>query len=115
VKRSRGEISADGIEDYVDYAVSSYTKEFLLSLSSMERRQLQLVEQAMRRIRDGSYGFCEECSEKIGKKRLEAVPWARHCIRCQEMEEKGLLPYMTLRESAFGARAAKQGSDDDDL
>lgn len=87
----------DGIEDYVDYAVSSYTKEFLLSLSDMERRQLHLVERALQRLKEGTFGVCQECGEDINEKRLEAVPWARHCIRCQELEEQGLLPYLQFR------------------
>lgn len=87
----------DGIEDYVDYAVSSYTKEFLLSLSDLERRQLHLVERALRRLEEGDFGVCQECGEEINEKRLEAVPWARHCIRCQELEEQGLLPYLQFR------------------
>ena len=90
--------SGDGIEDYVDYAVSSYTKEFLLSLSDLERRQLLLVEGALRRIQGGSFGLCDECGERIGEKRLVAVPWARHCIRCQNLEEQGLLSYRSSGE-----------------
>ena len=78
--------------DLIDYAVNSYDKDFLLSLSSLERKELHLIEEAMARIIDGSYGTCQECGEAISPKRLEAVPWARHCLKCQELEEQGLLP-----------------------
>jgi len=71
---------------------NSYDKDFLLSLSSLERKELHLIEEAMARIIDGSYGTCQECGEAISPKRLEAVPWARHCLKCQELEEQGLLP-----------------------
>jgi DnaK suppressor protein len=81
----------DGTEDYIDYAVSSYSRDFMLSLTEMERRQLTLVEEALRRIEQREYGRCLNCSQEIPEKRLEVEPWARHCIRCQELEEQGLL------------------------
>ncbi len=82
----------NGTEDYIDYAVSSYAKEFLLSLSEMDRKQLLLVQEALRRIDRGEYGLCLQCGQEIPRKRLEVVPWVRHCVRCQELEEQGLLP-----------------------
>jgi DnaK suppressor protein len=91
LKRSRN-VKGDGAEDYADYAFSSYTKEFLLSLSGMERAELLQVEEALKRTHTGDYGICLECGEKIGDKRLTAVPWADYCISCKELEEQGLLP-----------------------
>lgn len=78
-------------KDYIDYAVSSYTKEFLYSLSDLERRQLLTVERALEAIEDGSYGTCAECGEEIEEKRLNAVPWATYCLACQELADRGLL------------------------
>ncbi len=83
--------STDGTEDYIDYAVSSYTKEFMLSLSELDRKQIGKIEEAIARIDRGEYGLCSHCGEEIAIKRLEVAPWAILCIRCQEMEEKGLL------------------------
>lgn len=88
---SRREID-NGTEDYIDYAVNSYAKEFLLSLSEMDRKQILLVQDALRRIDRGEYGLCLQCGQEILRKRLEVAPWARHCVRCQELEERGLLP-----------------------
>lgn len=82
----------NGTEDYIDYAVNSYAKEFLLSLTELDRKQLLLVEEALRRIDRGEFGRCQQCGEEINRKRLEVAPWARHCVRCQELEEQGLLP-----------------------
>jgi len=81
----------DGTEDYIDYAVSSYSRDFMLSLTEMERRQLTLVEEALKRIERRQFGNCLSCGQAIPEKRLEVEPWARHCIRCQELEERGLL------------------------
>ena len=92
---SKGDSQAEldnGTEDYVDYAVNSYAREFLLSLTEMDRKHLLFVEEALNRIDRGEYGYCQQCGEDINLKRLEVQPWARHCVRCQELEEKGLLP-----------------------
>ena len=79
---------SEGGEDYVDDAVTSYTREFLLSLSGFERRQLALVEDALARIEDGTYGECQMCGEGVPVARLKAIPWARYCVSCQEVVEK---------------------------
>ena len=77
--------------DIADRAASSYTKEFLFSQSNNDRQLLQMVESALQRLREGSFGECVNCGNEINPKRLEAVPWTRYCIECQEKLEKGLL------------------------
>jgi RNA polymerase-binding protein DksA len=81
----------DGTEDYIDYAVSSYAKEFMLSLTEIDRKQLRLVEEALRRIEKREYGSCQNCGTTIPPQRLEVAPWAVYCVRCQELDEQGLL------------------------
>ena len=78
-------------QDVADMAVESYTKEFMFGKSSGDRFILQLISEALDRIRDKSYGDCVNCSNPIQPKRLEAVPWTRHCLKCQGLLEKGLL------------------------
>ncbi|MEJ2008245.1 MAG: TraR/DksA family transcriptional regulator [Acidobacteriota bacterium] len=78
-------------QDVADRAANSYTKEFLFHQSNDNRRILHLIADALKRVDNGSYGHCVECQHDVQKKRLEAVPWARHCIDCQEKQEKGLL------------------------
>jgi len=85
------EADEDGAQDVADKAANSYTKEFLFSLSSTERDMLQLVDEALVRIGSKNFGTCVSCEEELEKKRLEAVPWAKHCISCQEKQEQGLL------------------------
>jgi DnaK suppressor protein len=77
----------DAIQDIADQAASAYTKEFLLSLGDAERRLLREVDAALEKMRQNTYGLCEKCGEEIGEKRLEALPFARYCIACQEEEE----------------------------
>jgi len=81
----------DTAQDIADRASSSYTKEFLFHQSSNERQTLQMVESALSRIREGTFGECINCGNEINPKRLEAVPWTRYCIECQEKLEQGLL------------------------
>jgi DnaK suppressor protein len=82
------EVEAGIAQDVVDKAESSYTKEFLFSLSDSEREQLFMIDDALRRIEKGEYGLCQMCHKEISKKRLEVVPWAPFCIECQEKEEQ---------------------------
>jgi DnaK suppressor protein len=85
------EADEDSTQDIADKAANSYTKEFLFSQSSNERFILQLVNEALGRVEKGTFGYCISCDNEIQQKRLEAVPWTRHCISCQEMQEQGLL------------------------
>ena len=78
-------------QDIADKAANSYNKEFLFHQSNNDRRLLQMVEGALARIREGNFGECISCGQEINPKRLEAVPWTRHCIECQEKLEKGIL------------------------
>jgi DnaK suppressor protein len=75
-------------QDEGDKAESSYTKEFLLSLSDSERKKLQLIDEALQRIKENTYGKCKMCGKDIGMKRLRVVPWTSHCINCQEKAEE---------------------------
>ena len=50
-----------------------------------------LVDEALLRVEDKEYGDCQNCEEPINPKRLAAIPWARYCLNCQELVEKGLL------------------------
>ena len=78
----------DSIKDLGDQANTAYTREFFFELGNGDRRLLRDVVSALRRIDDGSYGTCERCGEAIPEKRLEAVPFARHCITCQRLLEE---------------------------
>jgi len=85
------EADGEATQDIADKAANSYTKEFLFSLSNTERDLLHLVDDALARIEGHRFGVCASCSEDMNLKRLEAVPWARLCLACQEKQESGLL------------------------
>lgn len=78
-------------QDITDMAVESYTRDFLFGKSAGDRQILRNIEDALGRIGAGTYGFCANCDDEISPRRLEAVPWAALCVKCQELTEKGLL------------------------
>lgn len=85
------ESADDGTEDIVDRANNAYNRELMFSLSDAERTTLLQIENALHRMDEGTYGRCANCGQTINVLRLEAVPWARFCVDCQELAEKGLL------------------------
>ena len=82
------EMESNVAQDLVDKAETSYTKEFLLSLSDGERNQLMLIDEALKRLERGDFGVCQLCQKDIGAKRLAAIPWTPLCIDCQEKAEE---------------------------
>ena len=89
--RAGQESADDGTEDIVDRANNAYNRELMFSLSDGERNTLLQIENALRRMDEGSYGRCANCGQNIAMARLEALPWARFCVDCQELAEKGVL------------------------
>ena len=81
----------DPTVDLADKAANSYTKEFLFGMTNSDRTTLAMIDAALKRIRKNDYGVCENCQEEMLPKRLDAVPWAKHCINCQQKMEQGLL------------------------
>lgn len=79
----------DPTVDLADKAANSYTKEFLFGQTNTDRRILALIDEALKRIKKEEYGNCGVCQEELQQKRLEAVPWAKNCISCQEKIEQG--------------------------
>ena len=85
------ERDAEATQDPADMAANAYTKELLMSMSTNDRQLLESIDSALYRIEEGEYGYCDNCGEPIQEKRLEAVPWAHHCVKCQELNERGML------------------------
>jgi len=74
-----------------DVGTDSYEIENILGLMDSERKLLMEIEDALARIENGTYGICEANGEPIPKGRLDAIPWARYCVGCATLLEKGLL------------------------
>ena len=75
-------------EDSAEQAANAYSKEFVFHQTGSERARLSLVNRALTRIESPEFGSCESCEKTIERKRLDAVPWARYCRVCQELEEE---------------------------
>ena len=74
--------------DAMDQAALEYEKQAALHKASVDRQLRKNVMQALERIRQGTYGECVNCGGEIEPKRLEALPFARYCIKCQEEMER---------------------------
>jgi DnaK suppressor protein len=92
-KLKENDLSIDDSEtpDPVDLAVRNYSKNVMLAVSENDSRQIILINEALERIEDEEYGSCQNCEKEINPKRLDAIPWARYCLNCQELVEQGLL------------------------
>jgi DnaK suppressor protein len=78
----------DSIKDLGDQANTAYTREFFFELGNGNHKLMRDVVNALQKIDSGAFGECERCGETIGDKRLEALPFARHCIDCQRLVEE---------------------------
>ena len=67
-----------------DQAQYSLTEAVSLRLNGLEYTQLRQIQEALDRLQLGEYGICLSCEEPIPGKRLQALPWARFCVPCQE-------------------------------
>jgi DnaK suppressor protein len=76
------------IGDEGDRADTERTHEVSVLLSLRDREKLLALEEAMEKLREGTYGVCEDCADEIGAGRLKAMPLARLCVTCQTRAEK---------------------------
>ena len=72
-------------KDEGDRANTSLAREIDLAQKSRDRALLTSVDAALKRISEGTFGNCLNWGQEINTKRLEAIPWVRHCITCQEL------------------------------
>jgi len=85
-QESREQKRASG--DIYDIASDERERELSLTLGDRDRKKLSEIELALERIQDGSYGYCEDCGEPVGEKRLEVLPFTRVCVECKSKYER---------------------------
>jgi DnaK suppressor protein len=93
--------------DVVDVALDASQDEISSQLAEVESRELANIENALERMREGSYGLCEACSKPIPLARLQALPYATQCIECQRKSERRGVNQWT---PTFEDRAADEDS-----
>jgi len=86
--RNREDIAIEKTPDAIDEVQLAGERELAIRNLDRESALLRNVRLALGRIEDGSYGTCLHCEEEIKPKRLDAVPWAKYCIRCQEAADR---------------------------
>ena len=74
----------DTPSDEGDLSQQSHEEWIFLNRNSLEIKLLREVQRALRRVEEGTFGICPRCEEPISAKRLDAIPWARYCVTCQE-------------------------------
>ena len=78
----------EAIADMYDLADDERERQFSILLCNRDREKLALIDEALERIAEGTYGICEECGAKIAEGRIKVMPFARYCIACQSRIEK---------------------------
>jgi len=73
--------------DPADQAASEYERQARIHKAAGAQQTLRTLKQALERLQQGTFGECAECGGDIEPKRLDAVPWARYCVKCQEARE----------------------------
>jgi len=86
--RNRDDIAIEKTPDALDEVQLAGERELAIRNLDRESNLLRNVRSALGRIADGSYGICMHCEEDIKPKRLDAVPWTKYCIRCQEAADR---------------------------
>jgi RNA polymerase-binding transcription factor len=76
------------VKDAEEQSMEDFVLGMDFALMEMESATLKKIDEALRRLEEGTYGVCEECGEKINEARLKALPFASTCVQCQERREE---------------------------
>lgn len=109
LRKQRSDLSSMPIH-MADIGTDNYEQSLSLELMDSERKVITEIDYALKRIEEGTYGICEIGGELIPKQRLEAIPWAKFCIGCAGLLEKGVMK----REDLFKKYDYAPGIDDGD-
>ena len=101
-------LGAEATQDNADRCVLSLSKESLFERSSQRRTVLRLIEAALGRIADGSFGKCVGCGDEIQDQRLQALPWTQFCLRCQSQLEEKIGASLSTRTPKLATATARR-------
>lgn len=111
LNRSQRESSGD-LSSYsfhmADQGTDNFDREFAANLLSSEQDVLYEIDEALRRIEQGTYGVCETTGQAIEKERLKVLPFARHCVAAQQEIERGKPRFRPFRRSSIQSLEAQQ-------
>jgi DnaK suppressor protein len=88
VFQDRSELTIENSADVLDTIRMATDRDVLVQRMNISAQMLNDVREALERLDKGEYGVCEDCEESIPPRRLDAIPWARLCIKCQEARDQ---------------------------
>ncbi|MBK5095332.1 MAG: TraR/DksA family transcriptional regulator [Deltaproteobacteria bacterium] len=91
IARKSKETAVSGVSDIgdiLDSVSEERTRELYMIFIDREKQKLKQIDDALDRIEEKTYGFCEECGVKIPRPRLKVVPFAKYCVECKEAIER---------------------------
>lgn len=86
--QDRSELAVENSADVIDTIRMATDRDVLVQRMNISARVLSEVRKAIAALDDGEYGTCEDCEEPIAARRLDAIPWARVCVKCQEARDR---------------------------
>ena len=107
-KDYRSEI--DAVLDEGDKALSDLAEETGFTLVDLRRDTLEKIDQALKKLEEGTYGICEDCGNDISEPRLKALPFAVHCVECKQRREE--LEQIEKERDRFGAPSPSESGDE---
>lgn len=97
--------TVEPVPDSIDEWVFANDRDLALAMLDRNTVLLRQVVRALDRVARGTYGVCQECEEPISKRRLDALPWAAFCLRCQEEADNRRTPEAVSRSMALSDAA----------
>src|SRR5579872_1616572 len=86
--QDRSGLAIENSADMLDTIRMVTDRDVLVHSMNINARTLSDVREALARFSKGEYGVCEDCEESISPRRLQAIPWARTCVKCQEARDR---------------------------
>jgi len=112
--KTESDVLKHEIGDIYDIASNERERELSLTFGDRDREKLSEIEDALERIKVGSYGACEECGEPIAEKRLKALPFTRVCVECQsKTEREQKIKGRFEEESGLGIMEKSEGEEEE--
>ncbi len=103
------------IGDIYDLASNERERELTLMLGDRDREKLSEIDEALERLKDNSYGICEECGEPVAEDRLRALPFTRVCVECQSKNERELRIKGRLYEEDTGLGIMERAEEEEEF
>lgn len=100
--RDRGDIAIHFSAEEVERIVLAGQRDLAIRSIDRTNQLLRTVRAALQKVAGGGFGRCEECQQRIPAKRLDALPWAQHCVDCQEVLDQHPSPE-TVQNFRFAA------------